>query len=54
MHEFDNFDLNLIASMNGAQREPLREVYWQEADSNKRMGTAAEAFTEFDQRVEAF
>lgn len=54
VHEFDNFDLNLIAGMNGAQREPLREAYWQEADPNKRMGTAAETFAEFDQRVEAF
>lgn len=54
MHEFDNFDLNLIAGMNDSQREPLRESYWQEADPNKRMGTAAETFAEFDQRVEEF
>jgi broad specificity phosphatase PhoE len=54
VHEFDNFDLNLIAGMNGAQREPLREAFWQEADPNKRMGIAAETFAEFDQRVQTF
>jgi alpha-ribazole phosphatase len=54
VHEFDNFDLNLIAGMNGAEREPLREDYWQEANPNKRIGAAAETFAEFDQRVEAF
>ena len=54
LHEFDNFDLSLIAGMNGAQREPLREAYWLAADPNQRMGEAAETFTEFDQRVDAF
>ena len=37
-YEFDNFDLNLIAGMNGAQREPIREAFCKEADPNKRMG----------------
>lgn len=54
LHEFDNFDLPLIAGMNGAQREPLREAYWRAADPNQRMGEAAETFTEFDQRVDTF
>lgn len=54
LHEFDNFDLALIAGMNGAQREPLREAYWQESNPNKRMGDAAETFAEFDQRVTEF
>lgn len=53
-YEFDNFDLNLIAGMNGAQREPIREAFWKEADPNKRMGPDAETFTEFEQRVQAF
>lgn len=54
LHEFDNFDLSLIAGMNGAQREPLREAYWLAFDPNQRMGKTAETFTEFDQRVAAF
>lgn len=54
MFEFDNFDFNLIAGMNGAKREPLRDAYWQDADPNKRMGAATETFAEFNQCVEAF
>jgi alpha-ribazole phosphatase len=54
IYEFDNFDLNQIAGMTGAEREPLRDAFWQAADPDKRMGPAAETFAEFEQRVQAF
>lgn len=53
VNEFDDFDLSFIAGLNDTQRETLREAFWQEADPNKRMGSAAETFIEFEQRVQA-
>lgn len=54
LHEFSTFDPALLEGMNGAQRQPLVEAYWQEADPARRMGEGAETFAEFDRRVGAF
>ena len=54
LHEFSSLDETLIAGMNGAQRRPVADAYWQVADPNARMGAAAETFTEFAARVDTF
>ena len=40
--------------MLGAQRRPLADAYWAEADPLLRMGPKAETFQEFGARVDAF
>ena len=40
--------------MNGQQRRPIADAYWQESNPHKRMGDNAETFTEFHQRVTSF
>ncbi len=54
VHEFDNFDPNIIAGMTGEERAPLREAYWETADPSLRMGGVAESFLDFESRVDAF
>lgn len=54
LREFETFDTELIAGMNGDQRKPVIDVYWDEASPSKRMGDRAETFQEFDARVNTF
>jgi alpha-ribazole phosphatase len=54
LHEFSTIDPDLLEGMNGEQRRPIADAYWQEANPDKRMGINAETFTEFDRRVAAF
>lgn len=54
LDEFSSIDPALLIGMNGAQRRPIAEAYWDEADPSKRMGAGAETFDEFDSRVSRF
>lgn len=54
LHEFSTIDAALLEGMNGEQRRPIADAYWQESNPENRMGANAETFTEFDQRVTAF
>jgi broad specificity phosphatase PhoE len=54
LHEFSTIDPAWLEGMNGEQRRPIADAYWQESDPEKRMGPEAETFTEFVQRVAAF
>jgi alpha-ribazole phosphatase len=40
--------------MTGKERRPIADAYWAEALIDKRMGVAADAFTEFIDRVGKF
>lgn len=54
LNEFSTIDPALMQGMDGTQRRPLADAYWQTADPHKRMGNEAETYVEFDQRVSAF
>lgn len=54
LNEFSSIDPELIQGMNGEQRRPIADAYWQAADPTKRMGVRADIFIEFEQRVAAF
>lgn len=54
LQEFDMIDPALIAGMNQAERRPIADAFWQEADPDKRMGTHAESFRGFAGRVSTF
>ena len=54
LNEFSTLDPALIQNMNGAERRPIIEAYWQRADPAQRMGEQAESFIEFDARVSSF
>jgi len=54
LYEFCMIDPLLVAGMNQAQRRPITEPYWSEADPDKRMGFDAETFHEFATRVTGF
>jgi broad specificity phosphatase PhoE len=54
LHEFSALDATLLQGMNGEQRRPIADAYWQAAMPDQRMGTHAETFTAFDERVTAF
>lgn len=54
LHEFETTDPDLTKGMTGAERVPLIDAYWAQADVSARMGPRAESFTEFAGRVEAF
>lgn len=54
LHEFEMIDPDLLEGMTGAERRPVADRYWEEADPDRRMGTRAETFREFEGRVEAF
>jgi broad specificity phosphatase PhoE len=51
LQEFSAIDPELLQGMTGAQRRPVADAYWAEADPAKRMGERAETFAEFHQRV---
>jgi alpha-ribazole phosphatase len=54
LQEFDMIDPALIAGMDQAQRRPVADAFWQEADPDKRMGDQAETFRAFAGRVSSF
>ena len=54
LNEFSTIDPALMQGMDGQQRAPLADAYWQAADPLQRMGKVAETYVEFDQRVSAF
>lgn len=54
LREFNMIDPALLADMTGAERRPIAEAHWEEADPSKRMGARAETFLEFDERVATF
>lgn len=54
LQEFDMIDPALIAGLDQAQRRPVADAYWQQADPDKRMGDQAETFREFAGRVSSF
>jgi alpha-ribazole phosphatase len=54
LREFTMIDPALLAGMTGAERRPIADAHWEEADPFKRMGARAETFLEFDERVAAF
>lgn len=54
LNEFSAIDPALIAGMDGAQRKPFMIEYWREPSMTKRMGSDADTFAEFVQRVTTF
>lgn len=54
IHEFCTIDPALMEGMTGAERKPVVDAYWSEADPAKRLGPEAETFSEFETRVGAF
>ena len=54
LHEFETTDPDQTKGMTGAERAPLIDAYWAQADVNARMGPRAESFAEFAARVDAF
>lgn len=54
LNEFSALSPETIAGMASAERRPIADTYWQEADINKRMGDGADTFDEFNQRVGLF
>ncbi len=54
LNEFSAIDPALLEGMNGAQRRPIANAYWDAADPAARMGENAETFLEFKDRVRAF
>ncbi|CAD6872398.1 histidine phosphatase family protein [Methylomonas fluvii] len=54
LNEFSSIDPALIKGMNGEQRRPIADAYWQSGDPTKRMGEQADTFHEFEQRVADF
>lgn len=54
LHEFCTIDPSLIEGMDLAQRRPITEGYWHDADPDKRMGDNAETYREFSSRVVGF
>ena len=54
LHEFSTLDATLLEGMTGAQRRPIAEGYWRQADPSFRHGPRAETFLEFEARVSGF
>lgn len=54
LNEFSSIDPALIQGMNGEQRRPIADAYWQLGDPTTRMGEQADTFHEFEQRVADF
>lgn len=51
LQEFSAIDPALLEGMSGAQRRPIADAYWADADPGRRMGANAETFAEFHTRV---
>ena len=54
LHEFSALDATLIDGMVTAQRRPMADAYWSQADPDLRHGPGSETFREFEARVAAF
>ena len=54
LHEFSALDAKLIDGMVTAQRRPMADAYWSQADPDLRHGPGSETFREFAARVAAF
>lgn len=54
MHEFSTLDSAKMAGLNGDQRWPHVQAYWEAADPALRTGENAETFHEFNARVAQF
>jgi broad specificity phosphatase PhoE len=54
LNEFSCIDPARIQGMNGEQRRPIADAYWELGDPAKRLGENADTFQEFEQRVAAF
>ena len=54
LNEFSCLSMDLIGGMNGEQRRPLAQAYWQRADVNECTGRGADSFAQFSERVARF
>lgn len=54
LNEFSALSHELILGMNGKERRPIANAYWNDADIHRRMGDFADTFTEFNLRVIEF
>jgi broad specificity phosphatase PhoE len=54
LDEFSVIDPTLIAGLDGAQRKSFVKDYWAAPDTEKRLGPAADTFSEFHTRVQGF
>ncbi len=54
LHEFSTLDSAKMVGLNGEQRWPYVQAYWQAADPQWRDGESAETFAEFNARVAQF
>ena len=54
LHEFSMIDEALIAGLDGPQRKPFVKTYWDDPNPQRRHGSGAETFAEFDARVRGF
>jgi len=54
LHEFSALDARLIEGMVTAQRRPIADSFWDQADPDLRHGPESESFREFSARVEGF
>ena len=54
LHEFSALDAALIAGMVTAQRRPMTDAFWSQADPDLRHGPGSETFGEFSARVAGF
>lgn len=54
LHEFSVIDPDLIAGLDGAQRKPFVQSYWDDPNPHQRIGGNADTFAEFQERVNSF
>ena len=54
LNEFSTLCHTTIEGLNGAQRKPIIDKYWEESDPNHVAGLTAESFIQFASRVEKF
>ena len=54
LHEFSALDAGLIEGMVTAQRRPLADAFWEQAEPELRHGPDSETFREFSARVVGF
>lgn len=54
LHEFSVIDPVLIEGLNGDQRKPFVQDYWDAPDPHRRLGQNADTFAEFEARVRTF
>ena len=54
LHEFSALDATLIDGMVTAQRRPMADAYWSQANPDLRHGPGSETFREFEARVATF